>query len=101
MHLAAEESASRGMMFQLTGVDKALGSVKRIARAGHRVVFDEGGSYIENKPTGEVNWLREKNNTYVLDAFVVPFGRAGRAGGTGGGTMQAAAAQRGSKRQQL
>ena len=94
--LVTEEGASRGMMFQLTGVDKALGSVKIIARAGHRVVSDEDGPYIENNVTGETIWLRENDDTYALEAFAVPFGRAGRADGTGGGTLQAAAVQRGS-----
>ena len=69
------------MTFQLTGVGKALGSVKRITKAGHRVVFDEDGSFIVNKATGEVNALREKDNAYVLDLFVVPYQHS-HAGGT-------------------
>ena len=51
---------------------KRLGSVKRICAAGHRVVFDEDGSYIENKSTGEVNILREDNGNYMLDMWIVP-----------------------------
>ena len=56
------------MRFQAAPVERALGSVKRICQAGHRVVFDEDeGSYILNKKTGEVNWLREDNGNYVMD----------------------------------
>ena len=44
----------RSMTAQVTEVNKALLSVSRIVRAGNRVVFDEEGSYIEDKATGEV-----------------------------------------------
>ena len=53
-------------------VAHALGSVKRMCQAGHRVVFDDDGSYIENKYTGEVNWLREEDGNYIMDVHVVP-----------------------------
>ena len=43
-----------------------------MCQAGHRVVFDDDGSYIENKATGELNWLREENGNYLLDVSVVP-----------------------------
>ena len=54
------------MTFQ-AAVSKPLGSVKRICAAGHRVVFDEDGSYIENKTTHEVNMLRGDNGNYMLN----------------------------------
>ena len=60
------------MTFQAAPVSKPLGSVKRICAAGHRVVFDEDGSYIEYKTTGEINMLREDNGNYMLDMWVVP-----------------------------
>ena len=60
----------RGMTFQAAPVSKPLGSVKRICAAGHRVVFDEDGSYIENKTIGEINMLREDNGNYMLDMWV-------------------------------
>ena len=37
------------------------------AHAGHTVVFDDDGSYILNKSTGDINWLREDNSNYMLD----------------------------------
>ena len=66
------EEPFRGMTFQAAPVSKPLGSVKRICVAGHRVVFDEDGSYIENKTIGEVNMLREDNGNYMLDMWIVP-----------------------------
>ena len=53
-------------------VTKPLASVKKICQAGHRVIFDEEGSYIVNKRTGEVNALREEDGNYMLDMWVMP-----------------------------
>ncbi len=60
------------MTFQAAPVAKPLASVMGICRAGHQVVFDEEGSYIVNKQTGEVNWLREENGNYLLDVWIPP-----------------------------
>ena len=66
------ESTSRAMKFQAAGVAKPLGSVKRMIMAHHRVVFDEEGSFIENKLTGEINMLREEDGNFMLDVWVPP-----------------------------
>ena len=60
------------MKCQIAPVARPLGSVKRICQAGHRIIFDEDGSYIENKITGEINMLREEHGNYILDVSVVP-----------------------------
>ena len=70
--LLTMEETFRGMTFHAAPVSKPLGSVKRICAAGHRVVFDEDGSYIENKTTGEVDLLREDNCNYMLDMWIFP-----------------------------
>ena len=70
--LYTQEGAVRGMTFQAAPVARALGSVMRMCKAGHRCVFDEEGSYIENKATGEINWLRQENGNYMLDVWVIP-----------------------------
>ena len=70
--LVTNEGTCRGMRFQAAPVSRPLGSVKRICQSGHRVMFDEDGSYIENKATGEINWLREDNGNYIMDLWVVP-----------------------------
>ena len=62
------------MTFQATPVDRPLASVKRMCRAGHRIVFDDEGSYILNKVSGELNWLREENGNYLMDVWVMPQG---------------------------
>ena len=70
--LLTEEGSLRSMTFQAAPVDRALGSVKRMCSSGHRVVFDDDGSYIVHKATGEVNWLREERGNYMLDTWVMP-----------------------------
>ena len=74
------ESTTRTMTFQAAGVAKPLGSVKKMIMAHHRVVFDEEGSYIENKVTGEVNALREEEGNFMLDVWVPPPNVAREAG---------------------
>ena len=70
--MATEEGSMRAMTFQAAPVAKPLGSVKRICQAGHYIIFDEEGSYIMNKVTGELNWLREQNGNYMLDVWIPP-----------------------------
>ena len=70
--LVTQEGTLRGMTFQAAPVAKALGSVKRMFSSGHRVVFEEGASYVLNLTTGEVNWFREESGNYMLDVWIVP-----------------------------
>ena len=65
-------SSVRNMTFQVTDVTKALGSVSKIVANGNKVVFDESGSFIENKRSRERLWMREDNGVYVLDVYVAP-----------------------------
>ena len=51
---------------QVADVNKALLSVKKIVSAGKRVVFDDAGSFIEDKTTGERMWLTERKSVYRL-----------------------------------
>ena len=76
------------MDFQVTNVTKALGSVSRMVKNGHRVVFDtddwgENCSFIESKATGKKLWLRERNGVYVLDVMVAPPGYQGEVDSSG------------------
>ena len=41
-------------------------SVSKVVGCGNRVVFDCDGSYIENKWTGNKQWLQERNGLYYL-----------------------------------
>ena len=70
--LATEEGSMCAMTFQAAPVAKPLGSVKRICQVVHYVIFDEERSYIVNKTTGELNWLREQSGNYMLDVWIPP-----------------------------
>ena len=72
--MITREYTTRGMVFTGAPVSKPLASVKRICSAGHIVIFDDEGSYIYNKATGEVNLLREEQGNYMLDVYVPPGG---------------------------
>ena len=70
--LCTMEGTLRSMTFQATPVARPLGSVKRMMESGHRVVFDPEGCYIENKGSGEINWLREENGNFMMDMWIMP-----------------------------
>jgi hypothetical protein len=70
--MLTREHTSRGMLFTGAPVSKPLASVKKICVAGHVVVFDEDGSFIYSKATGELNALREEDGNYMLDVYVPP-----------------------------
>ena len=73
LNLMISDGSMRQMTMQVAEkVSKPLGSVSRICAAGHRVVFDDDGSFIEHKQTGQTSWLRQKNGVYVLDAWIAP-----------------------------
>ena len=48
-----EDGQDKQINAQVCEVNKALLSVSKAVKAGNVVVFDEDGSYIENKPTGQ------------------------------------------------
>ena len=56
----------RHMTAAVTEVDDALLSVSKVVKAGNRVVFDDSGSCIEHKVTGEVTPLFEQRGFYKL-----------------------------------
>ena len=70
--LCTVEGSLRSMTFQAAPVSRALGSVKRMISSGHRVVFDEDGSFVQNKQSGEINWLREENGNFMMDMWIMP-----------------------------
>ena len=70
--MLTKENTKRSMKMQVAEVSRPLASVKRICEAGHVVVFDEDGSFIFNKITGETNQLREESGNYMFDVWVPP-----------------------------
>jgi hypothetical protein len=61
-----KEGKKAGMVFQVCNVNGPLGSVRRICQEGSRVVFDEEGSYIEDKATKERTRIEDVGSSYVL-----------------------------------
>ena len=70
--MMTKENTKRSMKMQVAEVSRPLASVKRICEAGHVVVFDEDGSFIFNKMTGEINQLREESGNYMFDVWIPP-----------------------------
>ena len=58
------------MVAAVADVDDALLSVSKVVRAGNRVVFDDEGSHIEHKQTGEVAPLSEVGGLCKLKMWV-------------------------------
>ena len=78
---SSDEGVERTLTAQVCDVNKALLSVRKVVSAGNRVIFDEDGSYIEDKATGERMWLQEQNGMYMLKLWIpresTPFPRQG------------------------
>ena len=64
------EGVSRKVKAQVCDVNKALLSVQKVVAAGNKVVFDERGSYIEDKTTHERMWLQHRGGMYMLQMWV-------------------------------
>ena len=68
--LTDHEGLRRMLTAQVCDVTKPLLSVSRMVACGHRVVFDTGASYIEDKTSGERIWLNESNGMFMLKLWV-------------------------------
>ena len=73
-----QEGQKIGMDMQIADVKKPLGSVRRICESGNRVVFDEAGSYIEHKKSGNRTDIAKEGSTYVVRVWL-----PGKGGNTG------------------
>ena len=61
-----EDGSAKGVTAQVCAVNKTLMSVSKVASKGNRVVFDDDGSYIECKATGEKSSLQQSGGMYYL-----------------------------------
>ena len=72
-----------GIVFQVVPkVRDNLAAVRKICKAGNRVVFDDEdpeGSYILNKASGKRTQLRLEKGNYVFDLYVRKEGFQGQA----------------------
>ena len=64
------EGLMRGITAQVCEVNKPLLSVCKLVHAGHRVVFETGGSYVEDTSNGERIWLKESGGMYMLKLWM-------------------------------
>ena len=76
------------MAMQVCEVTKPLGSVRAMVKAGNKVVFDEGGSYIIHKASGVKTAIEDRNGAFVFDIWV-PRGNDQRSSGYQGKYFQA------------
>ena len=58
------------MNMTVAEVSKVLASVAWICECNNRVVFDDDGSYIEDKATGRRTPMQKKNGVYVVEMRV-------------------------------
>jgi len=65
-----EEGREKQMTLQVCDVTQGLLSVTKMVAAGNKVVFDNEGSYVENKMSGDRTWLREKNGMFIMKLWV-------------------------------
>ena len=72
--MLTREETMRAMNFTAAPLAKPLAAVKKMCAAGHTVVFDDEGSYVYNKYTGEVNAMCEELGNYIMDVWVPPPG---------------------------
>ena len=66
----SDEGTTRTITAQVCDVNKPLLSVKKVMSAGNRVVFDDEGSFIEDKVTKEPMWLTEQHGMFMLKMWV-------------------------------
>ena len=69
-HAESAEGVRRRFVAQVTDVNKGLLSVNKLVKAGHKVVFDQGASYIEDKQSGEIMNMTEAGGMFMLKIWV-------------------------------
>ena len=65
-----EEGGRRGVVAQICAANKNVMSVSKVAKQGNRIVFDDDGSYIEDKSSGERIWMHKVDGMYMLKMWV-------------------------------
>ena len=81
LRVLTEEGHKCRLTMQVTDVSKPLMSVSRICDAGHKVVFESGGGYIEHVESGQVTRFQRVDNVYRLKTRLSDAGFARQAHG--------------------
>jgi hypothetical protein len=66
----SEHGSPMNIDFDIAKITRPLMSVSEMVKKHYRVVFDDDGSYIENKRTGEWVDVRQEGSLYYLDLWV-------------------------------
>ena len=69
-HAFSQEGVTRSITAQVCAVNQAMVSVKKVMRAGNRVVFDEAETYIEDKVTRERIWATDDGGMFMVKMWV-------------------------------
>ena len=72
MPVVTAEGTLRGYTSQCADVSKQLQSVRQLLRTGRAVVFDDQGSFIVNRNSGEFNSIVDDGVNYTMPLWVVP-----------------------------
>ena len=68
---ASDESGRTiALEFDVAKISRPLASVAEIVKKDHRVVFEDGASFIQSKRTGTWTPLRQEGNLFFLDVWV-------------------------------
>ena len=73
---SSEHGILRYLTAQVADVNQPLLAVRKIMKAGHRVVFDDEYSYIEDKSSGDVMGLEDDGSMFILKLWCRKPGRA-------------------------
>ena len=65
-----EDGTAKAITAQICAVNQTLMSVGKMVDCGNRVVFDDAGSYIEDKKTGAKTWMKKQGGIYTLKMWV-------------------------------
>jgi len=64
------DNVGKGVNVQIADVSHPLMAVKKLCTE-HRVVFDDEGSYAQNKRTGEIIEIKEDQGEYIMEMWVL------------------------------
>ena len=65
-----EGGQEKRLIMQVCDVNQGLLSVSKAIASGNRVIFDQDGSYIENKLSNGGTWVHQRNGMYTLKLWV-------------------------------
>ena len=65
-----EEGVEKRLVLQVCEVNQGLISASKLAASGNRVIFDDDGSYVENKMSGQKTWLEKREGMYIMKLWV-------------------------------